>query len=197
MAESMRVAAAVFLGAIALLDAACATHSPQSPREKFAYRVEEYAEMRRQAVQQVGTAPLTGSARTVDNRTDRLASAIEQFRSGFTRGVIFSNDIAAEFRRELAARLNAPDGDRVWQALETVSPPGYHPQVNAVYPETAPVEAMPPSLLKALPPLPETLAYRFVGGDLLLIDRDTRVVIDVLPEALPERRPPEVRHESH
>ena len=40
----------------------------------------------------------------------------------------------------------------------------------------------------ALPELPEELAYRLAGPHLLLIDRRTKAVVDLLPDAFGERR---------
>lgn len=82
-------------------------------------------------------------------------------------------------------RLSEPDGDSLRSALRSVMPHGFTPSVNATYPDDQPVEVTPPSLLMVLPPLPPVLAYRFVGRDLAVIDRDTRLIVDVLPEALP------------
>jgi hypothetical protein len=39
--------------------------------------------------------------------------------------------------------------------------------------------------LQELPPLPEELAYRIVGRDLVLVDSKANLVVDLLHEALP------------
>jgi hypothetical protein len=57
--------------------------------------------------------------------------------------------------------------------------------VNERYPDGAPMASMPPSLLRRLPPLPPELQYRFLGEALILLDGDARVIVDVLPYALP------------
>ena len=44
---------------------------------------------------------------------------------------------------------------------------------------------MPPDVLKALPPLPESLEYRFVGDSLILLDPHAHIIVDFLPNALP------------
>jgi hypothetical protein len=43
---------------------------------------------------------------------------------------------------------------------------------------------MPPCLLAALPPLPEELGYRFLAGDLVLVDLHARLIVDFIPRAL-------------
>ncbi len=61
-------------------------------------------------------------------------------------------------------------------------------RVNAVYPVGATRSTVPPSLLLALPPLPECLHYRFVGRDLLLVDSVAQIIVDFLTNAAPAAR---------
>ena len=60
------------------------------------------------------------------------------------------------------------------------------PTVNGDYPAAASLSSMPPCLLAALPPLPEELEYRFLGGDLILVDLHARLMVDFIPRALRE-----------
>ena len=43
----------------------------------------------------------------------------------------------------------------------------------------------PPALLLKLPELPQELAYRFVGRDLTLMDINARLIVDLIPNAIP------------
>lgn len=52
-----------------------------------------------------------------------------------------------------------------------------------------------PALLSALPALPRELDYAFWGRDLVLVDVAANLVIDVLPEALPEGVRPGVMYQ--
>ena len=62
-----------------------------------------------------------------------------------------------------------------YDAVETLSEPA----------PVIPARRIPDaSLLSALPPLPERIEYRFHGRHLLLVDRHTRQVIDILDDAL-------------
>jgi hypothetical protein len=58
-------------------------------------------------------------------------------------------------------------------------------KVNGRYPDRVPLASMPPEVLKALPPLPEELEYRFVGAALILLDSHAHIVVDLVPNALP------------
>jgi hypothetical protein len=58
-------------------------------------------------------------------------------------------------------------------------------RVNYPYPESKEFTEMPPTLLLMLPQLPKEVKYRFVGRNLLLVDRDNNVIIDYMTNALP------------
>ena len=58
-------------------------------------------------------------------------------------------------------------------------------RVNGIYPDAIAETTFPPTLLQKLPALPDELAYRIVGRDLVLVDRRANLVVDLLHEALP------------
>jgi hypothetical protein len=64
-------------------------------------------------------------------------------------------------------------------------PTGVVLRVNYPYAQSAEFSEMPATLLAKLPQLPKELRYRFVGRNMLLIDRESNVIIDFMPEALP------------
>jgi hypothetical protein len=57
--------------------------------------------------------------------------------------------------------------------------------VNAEYPDGLPLVTIPPSLLRALPALPDDMEYRLVGRDLILLDGKSGVVVDILQNVVP------------
>ena len=59
-------------------------------------------------------------------------------------------------------------------------------QVNQSYPENIPLQSTPPSLLLNLPELPKGLEYRILGRELVLRDSDANIVVDYVPNALPD-----------
>jgi hypothetical protein len=59
------------------------------------------------------------------------------------------------------------------------------PSVYLRFPASAQMAAMPPSMLAALPVLPEELEYRIVGTDLVLRDIDAALILDFIPAAIP------------
>ena len=58
--------------------------------------------------------------------------------------------------------------------------------MNDVYPERVPVTTVPPTLIQQLPKLPEGMEYHIVDRDFILEDGKSRLVVDFIPDALPE-----------
>ena len=56
--------------------------------------------------------------------------------------------------------------------------------------DAAPFSSVPPSLLLKLPPLPEEVRYRFVGRSLILRDTEANVILDYIPDGVPDRTMP-------
>ena len=69
--------------------------------------------------------------------------------------------------------------------METAENKDVPVKVNVVYPDSKEQLEMPPALLLNLPQLPKQLRYRFVGTNLLLLDRENGLIIDYLTNALP------------
>ena len=58
-------------------------------------------------------------------------------------------------------------------------------RVNSPYPQSKELAEIPPTLLLILPQLPKQLRYRFVSRHLLLVDRENRLIVDYMLDALP------------
>ncbi len=56
-------------------------------------------------------------------------------------------------------------------------------RVNDFYPEGQPFATVPPSLLQLFEPLPPELQYRFLATELILLDIDTALIVDFIPNA--------------
>jgi hypothetical protein len=111
-------------------------------------------------------------ARSADHRTlARFVEAVDDYAAFGRTGPIFTPEVAEILRFQLRFtrwlyRYNALDtiGDRAPQPHNQQGPG--------------------PSILSVLPPLPGEVEYRLQGNTLLLVDRRTRQVIDVLDDAL-------------
>jgi len=50
------------------------------------------------------------------------------------------------------------------------------------------LQSTPPTLLLNLPELPKGLEYRILGRELVLRDTDANIVVDYIPNALPDTK---------
>ena len=64
-------------------------------------------------------------------------------------------------------------------------PEGVQPIVNRTMPDNAALATVPPLLLNNLPRLPDNLQYRFMGRHVVLMDGDTRIIVDYIRNVLP------------
>ena len=115
-----------------------------------------------------------------------LANKIRVARAGAKQGEIFTPVIADYFRRQIAAMLKGPHGKAIRSSLSRGEPTKMELQINQSYPETVALQSTPPTLLLNLPDLPKGLEYRILGRELILRDREANIIVDYIPNALPE-----------
>jgi hypothetical protein len=148
-----------------------------SPVNPFGQRVAAYTRLREQIITSLledGFDPTADQGREFRNR---LGLAIREARSQAQPGGIFCDEVAGRMRQ------------MVWQALEGADdilsevPKIASVRVNDFYPEGEPLGTVPPSLLQQLDPLPQELQYRFLATSLILLDVDTLLIVDVIPDA--------------
>jgi hypothetical protein len=160
---------------------------PRAGPRPFHESVEEYVRLHRRVLATLPPPDVAAEPRTLLKASDRLASAIRDARRGARRGELFNPVVAATFRARIAYALRDRRRE-VAHALTEVEederpPAGWKAEVNGSLDWFA-TGATPPSILKALPSLPDELQYRFVGLDLVLLDVDANLIVDILPAAL-------------
>jgi hypothetical protein len=131
--------------------------------------------------------PTTDVAKLEDQR-HQLRDAVQQSRPNAKQGDLFTPPTAEVFRRLLADLLKGPEGKKIKTSLYHAEP-GASAQfkVNAEFPNRngQPIQSVPPTVLKVLPPLPKGLEYCIAGSTLALRDSSANMVVDFLPNALP------------
>ncbi|MBV8207243.1 MAG: hypothetical protein JO041_10655 [Acidobacteria bacterium] len=168
---------------------ASADGSKQAVIQDFNERIAKYMELRRKI--QGGSPPATAPPEKLLVYRDQLRDRIVAARSSTGQGDIFSPRTAEYFKRQLAAMLNGPHGGQIRASLKRAEPVhGIPVSVNGRYPPNVPLESTPPSLLLSLPLLPKELEYRVVNRDLVLRDKDANLIVDFIPDALPEAQAP-------
>ena len=115
---------------------------------------------------------------------DELRAALVAARPYARRGGFFTLAVETAFRTRIdrSLRLGIPvTAGRLYEPL--LGDPA--PAVNAAFP-VGPGAGPWPALFLELPDLPPGLGYALWGRDLVLVDVVANLVLDVLPEALPE-----------
>jgi hypothetical protein len=102
------------------------------------------------------------------------------------QGDIFTRDVSDDFAKIIRKAFRGKDGRNMRRTIRESDP--IRPttlRVNDVYPEDIPLTTMPPTLLRRLPELPKELAYRIIGGALVLQEMKTNMIVDFMPDAIP------------
>jgi hypothetical protein len=171
------------------------TGQSQAPQDKeetrdfkiFTDRVQAYVKMQKNLETSLSTLRPTKDAAQIVEHQHALAAKIADARRDAHQGDIFTHEVAERFRKIIHSEFHGPEGRSARQAIRQDDPSKVivRLHVNDVFPEGVSLTTTPPSLLLKLPELPQELAYRFVGRDLALIDTKARLIVDLIPNAIP------------
>jgi hypothetical protein len=114
-----------------------------------------------------------------------LEQSLRNARANAKRGEFFRPETADFIRRTLKIEFQGKDRKELREQIFETEIQGVVLRVNYPYAQTAELSEMPATLLAKLPKLPKELRYRFVGRNMLLVDRESDLIIDFMPEALP------------
>ena len=169
------------------LSAVAAAQAP--PRNKqppgfddFTPRVQQYMKLRKA----LPNERTTNRQDQIVDRRHSLADAIREARPAAKQGDIFTPESTPEFLKVIRATLQGSNSSNARKTIRQGEPlMGVHLTVNGAYPGHLPNTTVPPTLLLRLPRLPDKLAYRIVDHDFVLQDTEARLVVDMIPGALP------------
>jgi hypothetical protein len=152
----------------------------------FTARVEAYNKLRRDSEKNAQPLKRTNDAADIGAAEKAMAQQIRVARANAKPGDIFTPATQAMFRRLLNPSMKGAEGAENKNAIKEDSPAaGEVPfKINGEYPKDAPAAMVPPDVLKALPPLPENLQYRFVGKHLLLYCSRGNLIVDYMLNAI-------------
>jgi hypothetical protein len=148
----------------------------------FLERTAQYLELAKQASADVPALKETDTPEQIAVRERLRAEAIQRARVGAKAGDLFGTAaplVRATVQRDWRRRT-AEERAGLLAEIPASAPPA----VNSVYPTTYPLLTFPPTLLRALPALPEGLEYRLLGAHLVVRDIDANLIVDVLPNVL-------------
>jgi hypothetical protein len=167
-----------------------ASGSPQVPAvtadspafHDFTQRVQQYVKLQNALPRLRNTKKRS----EIVERRQVLAEKIREARADAKQGDIFTPEASEEFKRSIRAAFQGPNAMNVRKTIRQGEPlKGWHLMVNGDFPEHLPMTTVPPTLLLSLPPLPNGLAYRIVGHDFVLEDKEARLFLDFIPGAIP------------
>lgn len=155
-------------------------------RHTFLQRVDAYVGLHRRLEGPLPPEVMTTDPSALFASKRALAAAIRTARADAEQGDIFSPAMVRYFRILVADALKEGGIEDLLAVVEDENSVHIPAAVNVDYPAGRSISMMPPCLLAALPPLPRELEYRFVGRDLILWDVHAGLIVDFVPNAIPE-----------
>jgi len=152
---------------------------------EFETRAKEYSRERERLERELPPLAKKATPEEVMAHKEALRKAVQQYRGGAKQGDIFLPEISQQLKVVIAAQLDGADRVKLRKAVLEAENKAVQKRVNYPYPESQEILEMPPTLLMILPQLPKQLRYRFVGRDLLLVDRENLLIIDLMKDAVP------------
>jgi hypothetical protein len=168
---------------------------PVSPKQEtknaaefkdFLDRVQAYIAVHKAANSSIPALKPTPLPEMITAHQQALARKIREARPHARRGDIFSEPARKAFRHAVKEEFQGPQGRHARKTIRQGEPLNeVHLRVNQPYPDGVPFTTVPPTLLLKFPRLPDEVAYRIVGQDLILLDVEANLVIDSIHEIFP------------
>ena len=151
----------------------------------FEERIALYTSRREELERELPPLPKRATAEEIVNHKNALLKKVLADRKGAVRGNIFTPAAERMIRAIIVRHYPGRTRMQLKKELSEAATKGVPMKVNGVYPETAELVETPPTLLLVLPQLPDHVRYRFVGTNLLIVDRDSHLIVDYMANALP------------
>lgn len=161
-----------------------------SPADKvviqaFEKQVKEYVSVRNKLKENAPKLSKDSTPEQMQAYRTALEQSLRSARAGAKRGDLFRPEASDYIRRTLKNEFQGKDRKELRETMFETETQGVVLRVNHPYAQTAELSEMPATLLTKLPQLPKEIRYRFVGRNMLLVDRESNVIIDYMPDALP------------
>lgn len=151
----------------------------------FESRVNDYVKLRNKLREQAPKLSKDSTPEQIDAYRKTLEESLRNARKGAKRGDLFTPEIAEHIRLTLKNEFQGRDRKEIRDIAFETELQGVVLRVNYPYAQSAELSEMPATLLTKLPQLPSEVRYRFVGRNLVLMDRESNLIIDFMPDALP------------
>ena len=161
-----------------------------SPADKaaiqvFEKQVKDYIELRNKVRANAPKLSKDSTPEQIQTYRTALEHSLRNARPSAKQGEFFRPETADFIRRTLKTEFQGKDRQELRETIFEMETKSVVMRVNYPYPHSAEFSEMPATLLTKLPQLPKELRYRFVGRNMLLVDRESDVIIDFMPDALP------------
>jgi len=151
----------------------------------FENRLKEYVKLRGKVKAKLPSLSKDSTPEQIESYRKSFEEKLRVARAGAIRGAIFTPAAADYIRRTLKTEFKGKDRVELREIVFEADTKGVPLRVNHPYPDTKEMTEMPPTLLLKLPQLPKEIRFRFVGRNMLLVDRDNNLIIDYMVDALP------------
>ncbi len=171
--------------------ASAVEQNEQEPIKEFTKRVGEYVKLHNRLEKGLPRLKGKNDPAEITQHKKALAVAIQHERQNAKQGDVFLPAVQPHFRKTVESEMKGQAGSAARKTVKEGNPHVEGPpgkvvvQVNAYYPDDAPVSTVPPSLLLRLPELPKEVEYRFVGRHLILRDVAANLIVDYVPDVVP------------
>ena len=151
----------------------------------FGAAIGTYIKERKELTAKMPHLSTEATAEQIATHKATLVTSIRRLRKAAKKGDIFTPEASAMFGRIVKANYSPAERAEIKAENAQADVKGVKLAVNSMYPEGREKIEMPPRLLLALPQLPDELSYHFVGKSLVLLDKESGLIIDLMLNALP------------
>jgi hypothetical protein len=153
--------------------------------EAFLARVKEYVSLREGVEAKLPKLPKDATPEQIEAHKTAFQEAVRAARSSAKQGDLFVPGLAAHIREVIKSGTPPRVKSEVRETVTESEVKGVPLRVNYPYPDTQELLEMTPTLLLRLPQLPKQVRYRYVGRNLMLVDRENGLIVDFMTDALP------------
>lgn len=152
----------------------------------FEKRVKKYVSLREGLEGKMRKLSKDAKPEEIEAHKTALQERVRAARAGAKHGDVFTPGAARLIRATIKDEFKGKERRELRrEVLVEAENKAVAVRVNHPYPETQELLEMSPTLLLRLPQLPKQVKYRFVRGNLLLVDRENGLIIDYMTDALP------------
>jgi hypothetical protein len=153
---------------------------------EFKAKVDAYDALRKDLAKKAPPLKKADEPHEIAIAEKALAEQIKIARANAKPGDIFTPETQRVFKRLLSPTLKGDEGVENKTVLKEDRPPAAKIplRVNGEYPKDQPLSTVPPDMLRALPPLPEAVQYRFAGKHLILYCTRGNLIVDYMLNAI-------------